>query len=72
MTLTHPTTGSELPPLLSTREAAEILGWHENTVLTYCAKGDLPTMPRHGSGPWRIITAKFLRQLGLLPEDVAS
>jgi hypothetical protein len=60
--------GVELPPILSTRDTAEILGWDEDTVLAHCHKGLIETMPRIGRAPWQIITAKLLRQLGLIPE----
>jgi hypothetical protein len=66
--LIHPITGHPLRPLLSTRQTAEILGWSEATVMARCASGDLATMPRNGTAPWQIITAKLLRQLGLVPE----
>lgn len=69
-TLSHPTTGTPLPPLLTTTEAAELLGVHRDTVIDQCRAGLLPTMPRIGSAPHRIVTAKLLRQLGLHDDPV--
>lgn len=70
-TLIHPTTGEQLPVILTTAEAAELLGEHRDTVIDQCRAGLLPTMPRIGQSPHRIITAKLLRQLGLLPDQIA-
>jgi hypothetical protein len=70
-TLTHPLTGKPLPPIITTAVAAEILGEHRDTVIDQCRSSVLPTMPRSGSGPWQIITAKLLRQLGLLPDTIS-
>jgi hypothetical protein len=68
VTLTHPVTGDTLAPVIDVATASEILGEGYDTVLDRCRRGEIATMPRgdRTSGPWRIITAKFLRQLGLL------
>ena len=63
--------GDELPPLLTTRQAAEILGWNEDTVTQHCHEGLIEVLPREKGSPWQIITAKLLSQLGLL-EDLQS
>lgn len=69
MTLTHPITGLALAPVIDIKTAASIIGEHEHTVMARCRSGEIVTMNRPAEGgPWRIITAKFLRQLGLLDE----
>ena len=68
MKLVHPKTGELLPPLLSTKQTADILNWHEHSVMSHCALGLIATLPRVGSAPWQIVTAKLLRSLGLDPE----
>jgi excisionase family DNA binding protein len=60
-------TGAEYPVVLSVREAAEILGVHEDTAWRMCQAGTLPTLTRIGTGQYRIITARLLADLGLLP-----
>lgn len=73
MNLVNPISGEALPPIIDTATAAALLGEHENTVMERCREGLIPTMERlHDGGPWRIITAKFLRQLGLIGEQVPS
>lgn len=66
----HPMTGELLKPTLSPAEAALLLGWPERTVREHARLGLLPTMERRGpKGQHRIITAKLLEILGLLPQS---
>jgi hypothetical protein len=63
-----------LPPTLSTREAAAILGRSVATIERYAADGILPTLRRRGTGaPWRIVTVRLLvEHLGYSDEQVLS
>ena len=67
MVLTHPVTGEVLPATISTALAATILGRSHAYVKVACRNGAFPLMPRvHPTDHYRIVTAKFLRELGLL------
>jgi hypothetical protein len=67
VTLSHPTTGEPLEPIITSGQAAEILGRNRDTIEKECREGIIATRPRlNDGGPWQIITAKLLRELGLM------
>lgn len=33
----------QLPPILTVKQVAELMGWHPNTVYQRCTSGDLPS-----------------------------
>jgi hypothetical protein len=56
-------TGAELPPVLSVRQTAELLGVAENAVMKWCRNGQLPTLRRHNDrAPWKIINMRLLTE----------
>lgn len=61
---------ASLPALISTAQAASILGCHPNLVMRMCREGDRFQAVRIGK-EWRINTADFIRWTGL-EEDVGE
>lgn len=63
------TTGYEgLPPLIKTTLAAKLLSCSTCTISDMCKKGEIKAV-KVGSH-WRIYTAAFLDQFGLLPSSL--
>lgn len=63
--------GRDLSPTVNTETAGELWGVSDETIRRMCADGTIPTLPRRGTGAWRIPTGKLLAQLGI-PYEVAS
>jgi excisionase family DNA binding protein len=49
------------PALLTTRQAAAMLGLHSTTVTRMCERGDLPAVRIGERGRWRLIAANVKR-----------
>ena len=64
MTLTHPQTGDPLPPVLTTKQASELLCEARTVTTDRCRRGELKCLPRPtGDGPYRILTQPLLKIL---------
>lgn len=64
--------GQQYPIVLSTKEAAEVLGVCEDTARRRCVDGRLPLLPRSGNEPWRVPTGKLFDLLGIEHETTIA
>lgn len=54
------------PATLSTKEAAQVLGYSQSEVKRLCSQNKLPLMPRVEGARYRIVTARLFRELGII------
>lgn len=68
---TEPMSAAEvaaLPPVITVRTAARVLGFHEDYLYRLANAGELPGAVRLGSR-WRVVTSRFLQGYGIEADD---